>query len=70
MGRHETRILARDQGGGKTEISVLDPKSGKEIRTGLTGKSAEETDRLVRTFKENLERAGNRVSYREVDRRD
>ena len=61
---HETRIV-RDTRTGK--LSLVHPASDRVVPTGL--KAAADTaaaDQQVRQVKAALERAGNRVSYREV----
>ncbi len=61
---HETKIV-RDTKTGK--LSIVHPPSGQTVETGMkAAANAEDRDRQIRQVKESLERAGNRVSYREV----
>jgi hypothetical protein len=61
MPERESRIVVK---GGK--VSLVDPKSGREVATGLKVVEGPQKDRLVRHLKDQLEGAGNRVTYREV----
>ena len=57
----EVRIIVKEGAKGNQEISTYDPVSGREIATGLKG-----GEREVHQLKETLERAGNRVSVKEL----
>lgn len=63
--QHETRIITRPRGDGGTEISVYEPARGREHRSGLVAPPGQE-EATVRQLKETLERAGNRVSHKEI----
>ncbi len=61
---HETKIV-RDTRTGK--ITLVHPPSGQKVDTGMKADADDEArDRQIRAVKEQLERAGNRVTYREV----
>jgi len=64
--RPHAKILTRKRPDGRTEISAVDPKTGREVRTGLSTSSAAETEKTVQEIKHILEKGGNQVSYREV----
>ncbi len=50
----------------KGRIKMVDVHTGREMPTGLKPKTEEEKDKAVRHIKEQLEKNGSRVSYREV----
>jgi len=62
----EGRILIRRAADGTNEISVVDPRTGKEARTGLKTKEGPDTEAACRRLAETLRNSGARVSYREV----
>jgi hypothetical protein len=67
MAEREAKIVVRkDYRTGGGEVSVVDPKTGRESRTGLTARDGADQDKIVRQIKETMERGGNRVSYREL----
>lgn len=61
----ETRLITRRSSDGQVEISVYLPASGKETRTGMKVPAAQ-TDVNCRKIAETLQRAGNRVSHKEI----
>lgn len=62
--QHETKIVHDKKAG---RLRIVHPPSGQTVDTGMKAdRSAEGLDRQVRQVKETLERAGNRVSFREV----
>jgi hypothetical protein len=62
----ETRICIRkNKRTGRVEISVYDPASRKEVRTGMEVWPGE-VDANVFALKSKLERAGNRVTFAEL----
>ena len=63
----EARIIARRQLDGKVRLGVYDPITAKETQTGLVaGPDQDAIDREVYKLKRTLERAGNRVTFREI----
>lgn len=62
--RPEVRILLKKhEASGKYELSLLDPATGRESRTGLmVGPDRASIDKQVRELKETLERSGSWVS--------
>jgi hypothetical protein len=61
---HETRIVHDTKNG---RLSIVHPPSGQKVETGMKAEAHPEArDRQIRAVKEQLEKAGNRVSYREV----
>ncbi len=61
----ETRLVTRERPDGQVEISVYDPRSGREIRTGQVASRAR-ADEECRKVAEALKRAGNRVSHKQL----
>lgn len=59
--RPEVRILLYPQKDGKVEISLLDPRTNRESKTGLKV-MPDRVDEHVRRLKEALERSGSWVS--------
>jgi hypothetical protein len=59
----EARILVRAQPGGRSELSILDPATGRESRTGMTVEQAR-LDENIRKLKATLERSGSHVSVK------
>lgn len=57
----EVRIILRPRPDGSAEISVYDPQTGREDRTGMVAR-ADAVDKEVRGLKTTLERAGSRVT--------
>lgn len=63
----EARIIVRRRPDRKAELSVYDPQKGKETRTGMTvGPGDDLIDAEVLRMKRLLERAGNRVTVKEM----
>lgn len=61
---HETKIVHDTKSG---KITLVHPASGQTVQTGMKAEgSPEARERQIRQVKEVLERAGNRVTYREV----
>jgi hypothetical protein len=59
------KVLVRPRPGGYCELSCVDARSGREVRTGLVvGRGA--LDGEIRKLKLTLERAGNHVQVREL----
>lgn len=61
MAEKEARIIVKPGPEGQREISCYDPATGREVATGLKGGEKE-----IRQIKESLEKAGNRVTVREL----
>jgi hypothetical protein len=64
--QREARIVVgKADGQGRHEILCHDPVTGRDVKTGLAvGRDQVESN--VRQLKETLERAGNRVTVKEV----
>jgi hypothetical protein len=65
MSRPKARIVAETRNG-KTEISVYEPDSMRHHRTGLEVPSGDKTATTIQKLKDQLERAGNDVSVKEM----
>lgn len=57
----EARIVLKPSGD-LVRITFYDPQSGREVDTGLYARGARNVDREVARLKQQLERAGNRVT--------
>lgn len=60
----EARIVVAPLKGGRHELSVVDPRTGRTSATGLTVAPGDELDEKVRQLKRTLERAGSRVTVK------
>jgi hypothetical protein len=63
--RPEARIIARRDSAGNTELSVYEPASGREHRTGWT-EGRHTSERSIERLKQTLERSGNHVTVKEL----
>lgn len=62
----EGKMIVRRRADGSSEVSLLDPKTGRESRTGWTGKDDRETRQHLEQLAEIVKGSGSRVSVREV----
>ena len=60
--RPEARVIAKERRDGKVEISVVDPKTGRDAGRTITANRGEEAARLIRQTKETFEKGRNYVS--------
>jgi hypothetical protein len=64
----EVRIIVRYRKDRRAEMSIFDPKTHKEVRTGLkVGPGQEAIEAEIYKLKRTLERKGNRVTVKELD---
>lgn len=60
------KIIGRRRNDGSTEISLLDPKTGREARPGTVAKDDREARKIVSDLAEMNKRASNSPTYREL----
>lgn len=60
----EAKIVIKENG----QVICHDPVTNRDVPTGLTAKSQGDRDRAVHQLKSQLERAGNRVTVKEMSR--
>ncbi len=62
----EARIINRQRSDGKVEISMYDPSTGRECRTGLTTSTPQETEQQNQKLAKQFRQAGNRVGFKQI----
>jgi hypothetical protein len=66
--RPESRIVLEKARNGKREVVIVDPRTGRESRTGLQVANNERAkDALIKQLAEPHKRCGNTVSVKEVN---